>query len=301
MKSKRCDCVKSEDLRKAIISLKGLSKNFDKAFRKSCFNYSIGYDCVFDPALIPFDMVANGAKVSVDEEFDCVDLSGDWENVKIDKGDEISIGGFRNAWMSALENAFVCLGVELYIEVYSAFGRVMNGFQNENVCRGVFISDYGYFRGVLSRCLILSFNKNTGGLSESEMIEKLARDNAKFLRSEKARDLRIKDFQLCLKNGGASADEVRRAQVAWMAEKFKDGEWKKCSVEDMVKDLIGRDFDYNGKLYRGSELGYKVEGNLSRRIRRRLECLGVDIKKRTKAKRRLEKAKRHKSHYGARW
>lgn len=214
MKSKRCDCVKSEDLRKAIISLKELSKNFDKAFRKSCFNYSIGYDCVFDPALIPFDMVANGAKVSVDEEYDCVDLSGDWENVKIDTDDKISVGGFSNAWMSALENAFGCLDVQAFVEVYSAFSRVMNGFGNESIGRGVFVSDYGYFRGALARCLILSFNKNTGGSSERELIFEIKKNIG--IVNRKAEEAA---FAACGKWGD---EECKSAQVMYAANLYED-------------------------------------------------------------------------------
>lgn len=286
MKSKRCDCVKSEDLRKAIGSLKKLSANFEKAFKKSCLNYSIGCDCIFDPALIPFDMVANGAKVCVGEDPDYVDLSGSWEKVKIGKCDKGSIGGFANAWTDALENAFCGLDVQLFVEVYSAFGRVMNGFCNENVGRGVFVSDYGYFRGMLSRCLILSFNKNTGGLSECERIGKVEADVFSRRRLDVRTCRRLKSLELGA-DCGSPEKLAKAAQIDCAVRRYK-ARWKIDSVRQILEYVIGFPvLKFNGKNV-STESGYRDWKKLRPEFRRAIISEGISLKKNNRERKRLK-------------
>lgn len=150
MKSKRCDCVKSEDLRKAIGSLKKLSANFEKVLRCNGLSCSLGYDSIFDIALSPFDKVANGS-VLMARDCDVVE--------------------FVQCWFE-IARLFACGGDGQFYFVL-ALHRVGNGFVNaidDDFGRGVFIADYGYFRAMLVKCLYEKMSKIGGGLSEHELI-----------------------------------------------------------------------------------------------------------------------------------
>lgn len=150
MKSKRCDCVKSEDLRKAIESLKKLSANFEKVLRCNGLSFALGRDSIFDVALSPFDKVANG---SVLKARDC------------------DVVEFVQCWMG-IAKLFACGDKGNFYLVLALF-NVGNGFigaTDNDFGRGVFIADYGYFRAMLVRSLYEKMNKIGGGLSEHELI-----------------------------------------------------------------------------------------------------------------------------------
>lgn len=91
----------------------------------------LGNGSPFDGALIPFDIVANGGRL---------------------KADKKTINRFSEAWLLGIPSR--CDGEGLLVE---AAMRVLNMFSQSggsDFNRGVFIADYGYFRGELTKWMI---------------------------------------------------------------------------------------------------------------------------------------------------
>lgn len=137
----RGSVITSADLGKAI---RALERYLEK--RNLIVNgcpIVFGSGTPFDDALTPFDLVANGGKLRADKKV---------------------LDRFVKAWFE-VAHCFKCDDVMWF---YLSLVRVLKMFSISGLrdfnC-GVFVSDYGYFRGVLTKCLYWNMSRIGGGSS----------------------------------------------------------------------------------------------------------------------------------------
>ena len=266
MKSKRCDCVKSEDLRKAIGSLKKLSANFEKVLRCNGLSFSLGYDSVFDIALSPFDSVANGSII---------------------KARECDVVEFVQCWMG-MASLFACGGDgQFYFTL--ALHRVGNGFVNavdDDFGRGVFIADYGYFRAMLVRCLYEKMSKIGGGLFDHDRIKQVEADVFSRRRLDVRTCRRLKSLEIGA-DCGSPEKLAKAAQIDYAVRRYK-ARWKTDSVRQILEYVIGfQVLKFNGKNV-STESGYRDWEKLRPEFRRAIISEGISLKKNNRERKRLK-------------
>ena len=194
----------------------------------------IGNGSPFDGALIPFDIVANGGKLNADKK---------------------SIDGFFEAWLFGIPSR--CDGEGLLVE---SVRRVLNMFSRAGGCdfnKGVFIADYGYFRGEFTKWMIRFCRGFVA--RDFEEIE----TSIEAIKNE-TRKLNVKSGVAYAYSKGEKKDEdYKEVQVDKACERYNDPSKKKLRgrLTQIIDDVLEMD-EINGiKIPDG--MGY-VKGNKNR-------------------------------------
>lgn len=237
-----------------------------------CVPMVIGSGTPFDCALVPFDLVANGGRVCDDKKL---------------------LDRFAGDWVGALK-VFKCDGSG---ECFLSLVRVLKMFSlagRSDFNLGVFVADYGFFRGALTKCLYWHTSKIGGGSAGimSDVIE--ASKNILELEKKNRRALLAARNAKLIAKGEWTDDDFCNAQIdnaiaRYQVEKSKSLSSVLMEVLNMkmidgheVKGDVGfvKDCLEKGRCVRDKKGCIRASGrqlgasNFYKRVYRQLENLG---------------------------
>lgn len=200
----RGSVVTSADLEKAI---KALERYLEKSnlIVNGC-PIVFGSGTPFDDALAPFDLVANGGRLRADKKV----------------LDRFAVAWFEVAHDFKGDGVMWChLSLVRVLQMFSKSG--LSDFN----C-GVFVADYGYFRGVLTECLYWNISRIGGGSSGvisdiGEIGDKVSGVEKSMRKTDaKARKAELAASEARLLAKGEWTDrDIKAAQVQIAVENFK--------------------------------------------------------------------------------
>lgn len=269
MKTKKSNTKSNVSKRDLLIAIEALKdyKARCRTFASGLFGF--GLDTNFDRALTPFDLVADGGVCKDNKLRDMFGVA--WQE---------AVKAFER--VDGKGECFITL-----LRVLKMFERV--GSPNFNL--GVFVADYGYFRGVLVKCLYWHAS-SIGGCSRGVTadVEKISDTIEKNEDWQKRRDIKIIEFELSMNGVNAkrrekSWQELKALQL--FRGKYKDGDdtkkVRKICLECCVAVLRNPEY----KKYESGEkvdmsLGYSFSDKYTfqTQLLRRLERIGICKKNR---------------------